>query len=324
MKAIVYERYGPPDVLQFKEVEKPAPGEGETLVEIHAASLNYGDSVLVRGKPFISRLMGYGIRKPKYSILGTDIAGRVEAVGGKVKQVQPGDEVFGDIGGCGFGAFAEYVSIPESALMPKPANLTFEQAAAVPQAAVVALQGLRDMGQIQPGYQVIINGASGGVGTFAVQIAKSFGAQVTGVCSARNMDVVRSIGADHVIDYGREDFTQNGARYDLIFDIVANRSVSDYMRALNPQGSYVACAFNPTSLFLGPFISKTSGKKVSSLSHKPQVKDLVFMRELLEAGAIVPVIDRCYPLSEVPEAMRYLESGQHYGKVIITVQRDGK
>jgi len=324
MKAIVCTQYGSPDVLELRDVEKPVPKEGEVLVKVQAASLNYGDTVLVKGKPFISRLMGYGLLKPKYEILGTDIAGRVEAVGANASLFQPGDEVFGDISECGFGAFAEYVSVPETALTPKPANLTFEQAAAVPQAAIVALQGLRDHGGIQSGQKVLVNGASGGVGTFAVQIAKSFGTEVTGVCSKRNMELVRSIGAEHVIDYAQEDFTKNEGQYDLIFDIVANRSVSDYMRVLSPQGSYVACAFNATSLFLGPLISKKDGKKASSLVHKPNPEDQVFMKGLLEDGKVLPVIDRCYPLSEVPEAMRYLEGGGHLGKVVITMDHNGK
>jgi NADPH:quinone reductase-like Zn-dependent oxidoreductase len=320
MKAIVYTSYGPPDILQLQEVEKPAPREGEVLVKIRAASLNYGDKALVRGEPFLIRLMGYGLLKPKYAIPGGDIAGRVEAVGGNVKELHPGDEVFGDIGACGFGAFAEYVSAPEGALAPKPANVTFEQAAAVPQAAVVALQGLRDKGRIQPGQKVLINGASGGVGSFAVQIAKAFGAEVTGVCSTRNLDMVRSIGADHVIDYTQEDFTENEGCYDLIFDIVANRSISDYMRVLSPRGSYVACAFNPTSLFFGSLVSKADGKKASSLSHKPNRSDLLFMEELLAAGKVVPFVDRVYRLSQLPEAMRYLDEGPHRGKVVVTLE----
>jgi NADPH:quinone reductase-like Zn-dependent oxidoreductase len=324
MKAIVCTEYGTPDVLELKEIAKPTPGAGEVLVKIRAASINYGDKALVKGKPWTVRLMGYGLLKPKYKVLGTDIAGQVEAVGSNVKISQPGDEVFGDISEYGFGAFAEYISVPEEALTLKPANLTFEQAAAVPQAAVVALQGLRDHGQIRSGQKVLINGASGGVGTFAVQIAKAFGAEVTGVCSARNLDLVRSIGAEHVIDYTREDFTQNEARYNLIFDIVANHSISDYLRALNPDGHYVACAFNPSSLFLGPLISRKDGKKVSSLVHKPAVEDLIFMRELLEAGQVAPVIDRCYPLDLVPTAMHYLDEGQHLGKVVITVQTNDK
>ena len=277
---------------------------------------------LVSGKPFISRLMGYGLLEPKYKILGTDIAGQVEAAGGSTTRFQPGDEVFADISECGFGAFAEYAAVPEKAITLKPANLTFEQAAAVPQAAAVALQGLRDQGQIQPGQKVLINGASGGVGTFAIQIAKAFGAEVTGVCSSRNMDRLRSIGADHVIDYTQEDFTQNEQRYDLIFDIVANRPISDYLRVLNPNGKYVACAFNPASLFIGPFISKTGNKKVRSLIHKPKVEDLALLKELIETGKVVPVIDRCYPLSEIAEAMRYLKAGRHYGKVVITVKEN--
>ena len=231
MKAIVYTEYGPPDVLQPKEVEKPAPKGNEVLVEVHAASVNDGDTSMVRGKPFVVRLSPGGLREPKYKIPGGDIAGRIEAVGKDAKRFQPGDEVFGDIGACGFGAFAEYVAVPENAVVLKPANTTFEEAAAVCQAAVVALQGLRDRGGIQPGQEVLINGASGGVGTFAVQIAKSFGAKVTGVCSTPNLDLVRSIGADQVIDYTQEDFTQGGQRYDLIFDNVANRSVSDCTRA---------------------------------------------------------------------------------------------
>ena len=319
MKAIVCTKYGSPDVLEMKEVEKPTPQDKQVLVKIHAASVNYGDSVLVKGKPFISRLMGYGLLKPKYSILGTDIAGQVEAVGGNVKQFQPGDPVFGDISECGFGAFAEYVSVPAKALTLKPVNVTFEQAAAVPQAAVVALQGLRDKGKIQAGQKVLINGASGGIGTFAVQIAKSFGAQVTGVCSTKNLDLVRSIGADQVIDYTQKDFTQGEQQYDLIFDIVANRSISDYLRALGPKGNYVACAFNPSSLFLGPLLSKRGSKQVSSLIHKPNYQDQVFMKELLEAGKVAPIIDRRYPLSEVPKALRHLEQEHPQGKVVITV-----
>jgi NADPH:quinone reductase-like Zn-dependent oxidoreductase len=324
MKAIVYHKYGPPDVLALEEVEKPTPTKDEVLIKVLAASVNYGDTVLVRGKPIISRMMGYGLLRPKYQILGTDIAGKVEAVGVNVKQFQPGDEIFGDIGGCGFGAYAEYVSVPENVLSLKPVNMTFEQAAAVPQAAVVALQGLRDQGQIQPGQKVLINGASGSIGTFAVQIAKSFGAEVTGVCSTRNLEMVSSIGADHVIDYTFEDFTQNEGSYDMILDIVANRSISDYTHALSLNGKYVAVAFNPSSLFLGSWISRREGKKVSSLSHRPNAKDLIFMKELIEAGKVVPVIDRFFPLGEVPEAVRYYGGGHRPGKVVITVEHNSK
>jgi NADPH:quinone reductase-like Zn-dependent oxidoreductase len=324
MKAIVYEKYGPPeDVLELKEVEEPTPKDDEVLVKVHAASVVYGDLALVRGKPFLVRLTS-GLLKPKYKIPGIDIAGRVEAVGRNVKQFQPGDEVFGDTFECGMGGFAEYVSVPENALALKPTNMTFEEAAAVPQAALVALQALRDKGQIQPGHKVLINGASGGNGTFAVQIAKYFGAEVTGVCSTRNLDLVRSIGADHVIDYTREDFTESGQHYDLIFDVVANRSVSDYIRALSPKGIYVAIAFNPSGLFLGPLISMTGSKRVVQFSHKPSVEDLLFMKELLEAGKVVPVIDRRYPLGETAEALRYYGEGHPCGKVVITVEHNDK
>jgi len=316
MKAIVYEKYGPPDiVLQLKEVEKPTPRDNEVLVKIHAVSINYGDWAYVRGEPFLIRLIGAGLLKPKYKILGSDIAGRVEAIGRNVKQFQPGDELFGELAMHGWGGFAEYVSVPENALALKPANLTFEEAAAVPQAATVALHGLRDKGQVQPGQKVLINGASGGIGTFAVQIAKSFGAEVTGVCSTRNLDMVRSIGADHVIDYTQEDFTQNEGRYDRIIDIVANRSMSDYMRALSPEGNYVAVAFNPSAMF-----ARGGSKKAGPLAVKTNDKDLPFLKELIEAGKVVPVIDRRYPLSEVAEALRYYGERHSQGKVVITVE----
>jgi 2-desacetyl-2-hydroxyethyl bacteriochlorophyllide A dehydrogenase len=324
MKAIIHEKFGPPELLKLQEVEKPVPKDDEVLVNIQAASINFGDKALVKGEPFLIRLMGYGLLHPKHAIPGGDMAGVVEVVGKNVTQFQPGDEVFADLGQCGFGAFSEYVAAPEKELVLKPANVTFAQATAVPQAAVVALQGLRDKGNIQPGQKVLINGASGGVGSFAVQIAKALGGEVTAVCSTRNTDMVRSIGADHVIDYTQQDFTQNEQRYDLIFDIVANRSVSDYKRVLNPGGTYVACAFNPTALFLGLFISMTSDKKITALSHQPNHDDLVFMKDLLETGKVVPVIDRCYPLNEIPEAMHYLESGQHRGKIVITIAKNGK
>ncbi len=318
MKAIVYEKYGPPsEVLELKEVEKPTPKDNEVLVKIFAASINDGDKSIIKGKPIFVRLMGVGLFKPKNTIPGGDLAGRVEAVGRNVKQFQPGDEVFGDIGGIGHGAFAEFVSVPENVLALKPANLTYEEAAAFPQYALVALQGLRDNGQIQPGHKVLINGASGGVGTFAVQIAKSYGAEVTGVCSTRNLELVRSLGADHVIDYTQEDFTQKEQRYDLILDMVANRSVSDYTRVLSPNGNYVAVAFNVRGL-----ISMAGNKMASQLSHKPNVKDLVYMKELIEAGKVVPVIDRRYPLSEVAEAFRAYGEGHPSGKIVITVEHN--
>ena len=322
MKAVVCTKYGPPDTLKLDEVPKPTPSDDEVLVEVHAASVNYSTMAFVTGKPSVIRFMSGGLLKPKIRIPGAEVAGRVEAVGRNVKQFQPGDEVFGDLSACGRGAYAEYESAPVNVLALKPANMTFEEAAAVPETALVALQGLRDKGQIQPGQKVLINGASGGIGTFAVQIAKSFGAEVTGVCSTRNLDMVRSIGADHVIDYTQEDFTKNEQRYDLIIDIVANRSVSDYTRALSPKGIYVAIAFNPSSLFLGPLISMTGSKKVGSLSAKSSVKDLVYMKELLEAGKVVPVIDRRYPLSEVAEAVRHYGERHAKGKIVITVEHN--
>ena len=328
MKAIIYHKYGSPDVLELKEIEKPTPKDNEVLVKIHAASVNAYDWHLLRADPFLVRLMGGGLLKPKNKILGADIAGRVEVVGRKVKQFQPGDEVFGDISGCGSGGFAEYVSVPENALALKPANMTFEEAAAVPMAAVTALQGLRDKGKIQPGQRVLINGASGGVGTFAVQIAKSFGAKVTGVCSTKKLDMVRSIGADQVIDYTQEDFTQNEQRYDLIIAANGYHSLSDYKRALSPKGIYVMTGGSMAQVFqamlLGPWISMAGSKKMGALSSRPNQKDLVFMKELLEAGKVVPVIDRRYPLSEVAEALRYLEEGHARGKVVITLEHNNK
>ena len=316
MKAIVYEKYGPPDVLQLKEVEKPMPKEDEVLIKVQAVSVNYSDWVYVRGKPFVARLMGSGLLKPRKMMLGADVAGRVEAVGRNIKQFRPGDEVYGDLSGCGWGGFAEYVSAPENALALKPTNLTFEEAAAVPQAAIVALQGLRDEGQMQPGQKVLINGASGGIGTFAVQLAKFFGAEVTGVCSTRNLDMVRSLGADHVIDYTREDFTQNGQRYDLILDIKAYRSILDYERALSPKGIYVLAGGSVARILQA---SMTRNEKMVNFQTRPNQKDLVFMKELLEAGKVVPVIDRRYPFSEVAEAVRYYGEGHARGKVVITI-----
>ena len=317
----MYTKYGPPDVLQLKEVEKPAPRDDEVLIKVHAASVNSWDWDLLRGTPFLARLGG--LLKPKYKILGADIAGRIEAVGRNAKQFQPGDEVFGDISGCSWGGFAEYVCARENALALKPASMTFEEAAAVPQAAVLALQGLRDKGQIQSGQKVLINGAGGGVGTFAVQIAKSFGAEVTGVDSTGKLDMLRSIGADQVIDYTQEDFTKSGQCYDLILDVVAYRSIFDYKRALSPRGIYVFVGGSMAAffqvVFLGPWISMTGSKKMGILMHKPNTSDLDFMKELFEAGKVVPVLDRRYPLSEVPEALRYLGEGHARGKVVITV-----
>jgi NADPH:quinone reductase-like Zn-dependent oxidoreductase len=324
MKAIIYTHYGSPDVLQLKDVEKPTPKDNEVLVKINAASANPADWHTMRATPFLARLVN-GFFKPKNPRLGADVAGRVEAVGRNVTQFQLGDEVFGCLSLNEMGSFAEYVCAHEDAAVAlKPANLTFEQAAAVPLAAFTALQGLRDTGQIHSGQTVLINGASGGVGTFAVQIAKSFGAEVTGVCSTRNLDLVRSIGADHVIDYTREDFTQNGQQYDLIYCAVGNRSIADYQRALKPQGVCVIAGFTTLRLLfehmiLGPRRSKAGGQQVGLMpTMKPNKQDLAFMKELLEAGKVKPVIDRRYPLAEVPEALRYLEAGHARGKVVIT------
>ena len=321
MKAIVYEKYGPPDVLQLKDVEKPMPKEDEVLIKVHATSVNWGDWHNLRADPFLVRLMA-GVLKPKNKILGSDIAGRVEAVGESVKQFQPGDEVFGDIYAYGGGTFAEYVAVPENAVVLKPDNITFEQAATAPVAAVTALQGLRNHGQIQPGQKVLIHGASGGVGTFAVQIAKSFGAEVTGVCSTRNLEMVRSLGADHVIDYTQEDVTQNGQRYDLILDNVGNPAMYKrlYQHSLGSTGICVVVAGSFfLQLFLGPWMSMTGNNKIGTYMTVTKKEDLVLLKELLETGKVVPVIDRRYPLSEVPDAIRYLEEGHARGKVVITI-----
>lgn len=322
MKAIVYNQYGPPDVLELKEVEKPIPEDNQVLVKVHAASINYGNVVLLRGEPFLARF-AFGLLKPKYSIPGGDISGRIEAVGKNVKQFQLGDEVFGDLSGCGWGGFAEYVAVPENALAQKPANLSFEEAAAVPMAAVTALQGLRDKGKIQSGQKVLINGASGGVGNFAVQIAKSFGAEVTGVCSTRNLDIVRSIGADEIIDYTKEDFTEKSQRYDLILAVNGYQPISAYKRALSQNGIYVMVGGSEKQLYqamlLGPWISMTGSKKMGSILQRSNQKDLDFIKELLESGKVKPVIDRSYKLNEVPEAFRYFEEGHAQGKVVVTV-----
>ena len=327
MKAIVCTKYGPPDVLRLEEVEKPMPGDDEVLVEVHAASVTYSSLMLIRGEPFVGRLMGLGLLKPKHRISGGDLAGRVVVVGANVKQFQPGDEVYGDLSDCGRGAFAEYVAAPENALALKPANISFEEAAGVPEAALVALQALRDHGQIKPGQKVLINGASGGIGTFAVQIAKYFGAEVTGVCSTRNVDLVRSLGADHVIDYTEEDFTENGQGYELILATAGYRSIFDYRRALSPKGVYVstggAMAQTFQALLMGPLISMTGDKKLGAMLVKPN-QDLDFMREIIEDGKVKPVIDRCYPLSQTTEALRYYADGHSRGKVVISVEHNSK
>jgi NADPH:quinone reductase-like Zn-dependent oxidoreductase len=322
MKAIVYKKYGSPDVLEFTEVEKPIPQDNQVLVKIHASSVNFGNLVLLKGQPFLARF-AFGLLKPKYNIPGGDIAGVVEAVGKEVKQFKPGDEVFGDLSGCGWGGFAENVSVPEKALALKPSNLSFEEAAAVPMAGVTALQGLRDKGKIQSGQKVLINGASGGVGTFAVQIAKSFGAEVTGVCSTRNLEILQSIGADHAIDYTKEKFTENNQSYDLILGVNGHQPISDYKRALNPNGTFVHVGGSEAQMFqamvLGPWISMTGTKKMGTFLQRANQQDLNEIKELVETGKVKPVIDRSYKLNEVRDAFRYFEEGHAQGKVVITV-----
>ena len=322
MKAIAFTKYGPPDVLKLREVDKPAPKDNEVLVEVHAASVNSWDWELLRGTPFANRMM-FGLLRPRIKTLGCDIAGRVEAVGGNAKKFKPGDQVFGDTSKCGWGGFAEYVCTPENALSSKPASMTFEEAAAVPQAGLLALQGLRHKGQIQPGQRVLINGAGGGAGTFAVQIAKSLGAEVTGVDSTEKLDVIRSVDADHVVDYTKEDFTKNGQRYDFILDFAAYHSIFDYKRSLGPKGVYVIVGGSSAAvrqvLFLGPFISITSGKRFGLLMHKAN-KGLDEMTRLLEAGKVKPAVDRVYTLGQVPEALHYFGEGHARGKLVVAVE----
>ncbi|HEX7515689.1 MAG TPA: NAD(P)-dependent alcohol dehydrogenase [Chthoniobacterales bacterium] len=326
MKAIVYRDFGSPDVVRLEEIEKPFPTDDQILVRVRAASVNPLDWHYMEGTPYLARLVEFGLLKPKVTRLGVDFAGTVEAVGKNVTQFKPGDDVFGGK----TGAFAEYVVVREDrAVVLKPASVTFEQAASLPIAAITALQALRDKGKVQPGQKVLINGASGGVGTFAVQIAKSFGAEVTGVCSGRNADMVRSIGADHVIDYTKEDFTKGGQRYDLILDNVANRSLLECRRVLNPKGKYIGIGGGGVNdnrwtgpligvikmLGLSPFVTQEVGMMLADMNKK----DFTFLADLIQAGKVTPVIDRTYTLSQVPEALRYLEEGHARGKVVIAV-----
>ncbi|UCH63199.1 MAG: NAD(P)-dependent alcohol dehydrogenase [Fidelibacterota bacterium] len=326
MKAIVYTKYGPPDVLELKEVDKPVPKDDEVLVEVHAVSINDWDWGLLQGKPLINRLQSGLLRPKRIQILGSDIAGRIEAVGKKIKQFKRGDEVFGDLTG-NWGGFAEYVCAREKQLALKPAGMTFVQAAAIPQAAMLALQGLRDKGQLQPGQKLLINGAGGGVGTFGVQIAKIYKAEVTGVDCSGKLDMMRSTGFDHVIDYIQEDFTRNGQRYDLILDTKTNRSTFDYTRALGRNRTYVTVGgAGPRilqALLLKPWISMFSKKNIRFVLLKPN-KDLDYMSELFEAGKVKPVIDGPYKLSDVPEAMRHFGEASHMGKVVITVEQESE
>ena len=321
MKAIVYHQYGSPDVLRLEEVDIPTPTDDEVLIKIHAVSINGSDREGLLGKPLYARLGG--LRKPGYPILGSDIAGRVEQVGRNITQFKPGDDVFGEIPGY-HGGFAEYACASEKTLAKKPASLTFEQAAAIPQGGVIALQGIREKGQVQPGQQVLINGAGGSGGSFAVQLAKLYGAEVTGVDNTGKMEFLRSLGADHVIDYTREDFTRNRKQYDLILDLIAHRSVFAYQRALKPNGTCFFVGGSVGTLFqillLGPWIKRTTGRNVRILMVPQNNKDLISITQLCEAGKVIPVIDRQYPLSQVPDALRYVTEGRSRGKVVITVE----
>jgi len=317
MKTMVYERYGAPlDVLEFKDVEKPIPKDNEVLVKIYAASLNAGDWHFLRGEPLL-RLTTGGFLKPRHQILGDDIAGRVEAVGRAVQHFQPGDEVFGI---SNFGAFAEYRCVAEDKVAAKTANVSFEDAATIPMAGFPTLQALRDKGQIQSGHKVLINGASGGIGTLAVQLAKYYGADVTGVCSTRKMDLVRSIGADHVIDYTQEDFTQRGATYDVIFDVVGKSAFSRSIQSLKPHGYYLLANPGLAQMIRAKWTTTTSTKKVIVGAASGTTDDLLFLKELIEAGTIQSVIDRTYPLEQIPVAHRYIETGQKLGHVVITIE----
>lgn len=323
MKAVVYTRYGSPDVLELSDVEKPSPRSDQVLVKVHATGVNAGDWHLLRGKPFPMRLMGFGLLKPKHQILGTDVAGVVEAVGESVMSFKPGDEVFGDLSASGFGGYAEYVCAREDALALKPQSLSFEEAAAVPTSAFTALQALRDKGKVQPGQEVLINGASGGIGSYAVQIAKALGARVTGVCSTKNLDMVRALGADEVIDYTKVDFTMSEKHYDVIHAANGYHPLSHYKRALKPGGIYVMSGGSSRQLsdviFLGPFMSMFGGKKMCNLMMKPRQSDLHYIAELIESGKVKPVIETCYPLAQVAEAIRRTEEGHNSGKVVIRI-----
>jgi NADPH:quinone reductase-like Zn-dependent oxidoreductase len=322
MKAIVQDEYGSPDVLELRDIDKPQIGDDEVLLRVHAAGVDRSVWHIMTGLPYLMRIGGYGLRAPKNPVLGMEVAGVVEAVGKNVTRLQPGDEVFG----IGKGSYAEYTRALEDKLAPKPANLTFEQAAAVAISGSAALQGLRDHGRIQPGQKVLIIGASGGVGTFAVQIAKALGAHVTGVCSTKKVEMVRSIGADHVIDYTREDFAEGDQRYDLILDIGGNSSLSRLRRALTPEGTLVIVGgegggrwFGGIDRQLRGMLSRSGGQKLRTFVSTQNHEDMIVLKELIESGKLTPVIDRTYPLSEVPEAIRYLEEGHAQGKVVITV-----
>lgn len=322
MKAIIHTKYGPPEQLQLQEITTPTPAANQVLVKVCATSINSADLDYLRGT-FLTRLGGP--RKPMYQILGSDIAGKVEAVGQDVRQFRPGDEVFGDLSEGGFGAFAEYVCVTEDKLVLKPHNLTFEEAAAVPTAGIIALQGLQQK-QIEPGQKLLINGAGGGVGTFGVQLAKLAGAEITGVDSSLKLDTLKALGADHVIDYKQQDYTKNGKQYDLVLDVVARRSVFDYRRTLTANGLYLMVGGTVGAILqialMGGLLSRLGSKKLALLIVKPTSKDLTQLKDLLEAGKIAPVIDKCYPLSEISAALHYFETGQAKGKVVITMPQN--
>jgi NADPH:quinone reductase-like Zn-dependent oxidoreductase len=325
MKAIIYHNYGSPDVLKLEDVKKPTPTDQEILIKVHAVSINGSDREGLIGKPLYARIGG--LLKPSRQILGSDIAGRVEFAGKNNAEFKPGDEVFGEIPGYR-GGFAEYVCTHGRTMALKPASMTFEQAAAIPQAGVIALHGIREKGQVQPGQRVLINGAGGSAGSFAVQLAKLYGAEVTGVDNTGKLDFMRSLGADHVIDYTREDFTKQGKRYDLILDVIAHRSVFAYKRALRPNGRCFFVGGSVAVLFqillLGPLIRRTAGKNLRLLAVPQNRKDLLSITELCESGKVVPVIDRRYSLSEVPEALRYVAEGRAKGKVVISLENNSK
>jgi NADPH:quinone reductase-like Zn-dependent oxidoreductase len=314
MKAFLWERYGPPEALRLADVVNPTPGADEALVKVLGVSVNPADWHSMRGKPVFSRLT-LGLLRPKHKILGVDVAGQVEAVGSAVTGFKPGDEVYANLLDHGYGGFAEYVSVPVNVMALKPANLSFEEAAAVPMAAVTAFQGLRHHGEIRPGQKVLVNGASGGVGSFAVQIAKSYGPEVTGVTSTRNVDLVRSLGADHVVDYTATDFALSGERYDLVFDTIGNRSVSDLRRALAEGGKAAVTGFTSMGKLLG--VSLRGGKDIAQVKAQVASKDLKLLTELIEAGKVRPQIDRRYPFAEIPAAIDYLEQGHARGKVVV-------
>ena len=322
MKAVVYDTYGTPDVLRIEEVNIPKPGRHEVLIRVHAASVNSWDWDLLRGKPFLARIGG--LRKPRYRTLGADIAGRVVAVGAAVTKFHTGDEVFGDLSGCGWGGFAEYACASEEALTHKPAGLSFEQAAAIPQAAVLALQGLRDNGNISKGDQVLINGAGGGVGTFGIQYAKSLGAEVTGVDRAEKLDMIRSLGADFVMNYMKDDFTSSRQRYDLILDVVGNRSIYQIKKALKPGGRYVMVGGSLLrilqALSAQPLTALIEKKKVKVLVHKPNHEDQLFWKSMVENGQVTPIIDSRFSLEDTAKALDYFGKGRAAGKVVIVMQ----